>query len=98
MNPTSSVAISDLLLDFLRENHLEQPYFEGRIIDAWPEVLGPMVARYTGEMNIRDGVLFVHIKSAPLRQELFNCRHQIIAKLNNAIGATNVLRDIRLLG
>lgn len=91
-------AISDLLVDFLRENHLEQPYLEQRILEAWPTVLGPTVARYTGEMNIRDGVLFVHVQSAPLRQELFNNRHHLVAQLNKAIGATSILRDIRLLG
>lgn len=77
---------------------MEQPFLEHRILEAWPSVLGPTVGRYTGEMNIRDGVLFVHIKSAPLRQELFNCRHLLVEKLNAAIGATDVLKDIRLLG
>lgn len=89
-------------MDFLRENNLEQQFLEGKIIEAWPTVLGPTVSRYTGEMNIRDGVLFVHIKSAPLRQELFNCRFQLVERLNTAIGvapgANSVLRDIRLLG
>lgn len=98
MQPQSAQAISDLLVEFLRENNLEQPFLERKILEAWPDVLGPTVAGFTGEMNIRDGVLFVHIKSAPLRQELFNVRFQLIRKLNEAIGATDVLRDIRLLG
>ncbi|MCQ2335311.1 MAG: DUF721 domain-containing protein [Paludibacteraceae bacterium] len=91
-------SITDLLSSFIRDNHLEQPYLERRIIEAWPSVLGNAVVRFTGDMNIRDGVLFVHIKSAPLRQELFNNRHLIVERLNQAVGATHVLKDIRLLG
>lgn len=98
MQQQQALPIADLLVDFLRENNLEQQFLEGKILEAWPTVLGPMVSRYTGEMNIREGVLFVHIKSAPLRQELFNCRYQLVERLNAAIGATSVLKDIRLLG
>ena len=71
---------------------------EKRIVAAWPEVLGPTVARYTGDISIKNGVLFVHIKSAPLRQELFNCRFKLVEKLQKAVGADGVIRDIRLLG
>jgi len=98
MQQQQAHALSDLLVEFLRENNLEQPYLEGKIVEAWPTVLGPTVARYTGDLNVREGVLYVHIKSAPLRQELFNCRFQLVEKLNEAIGATSVLKDIRLLG
>ena len=71
---------------------------ERRIIAAWPEVLGPTVARYTGEIGIENGVLYVHIQSAPLRQELFNCRFQLVQKLQQAVGCDGVIQDIRLLG
>ena len=71
---------------------------ERRIIAAWPEVLGPTIARYTGKLEIRDGVLYVHIKSAPLRQELFNCRFNLVDKLQKAVGCDGVIKDIRLLG
>lgn len=98
MKQQSSQAISDLLLDFLRENKLEQPFLERKIVEVWPTVLGATVASYTGQMDIKNGVLYVHILSAPLRQELFQCRYQLVKKLNEAVGATNVLKDIRLLG
>lgn len=98
MRKQDTQALSDLLTEFLKENNLEQHFLEDRILAAWPDVLGPTVSRYTGKMNIRNGVLFVHVQSAPLRQELFNCRYQLVAKLNEAVGATNVLKDIRLLG
>lgn len=91
-------SITDLLSEFLKDNNLEQHFLEKKIIEAWPVVLGQTVARYTGKMNVNNGVLFVHVQSAPLRQELFNCRFQLVERLNKTVGAENVIKDIRLLG
>lgn len=98
MRAQKTQAISDLLGEFLRENNLEQHYLEDKAVQLWPEVLGPTVARYTGKIAVKDGVLLVHIQSAPLRQELFQCRHTLLQKLNEAVGATDIIKDIRLLG
>jgi hypothetical protein len=56
-----------------------------------------MVANLTGDIEMKNGVLFVHIHSAALRQQLFECRYDVIKKLNEAI-QTNFVKDIRLLG
>jgi hypothetical protein len=48
-------------------------------------------------MEVKNGTLYVHIHSAALRQQLFEQRHAIIKKLNDASKA-KVLTDIRLLG
>ena len=98
MKHSEAKSIGSLIAEILRENGLEKPLMERRIIAAWPEVLGPTIARYTGEISIQNGVLFVHIQSAPLRQELFNCRFQLVKKLQEAVGCDGVIQDIRLLG
>ena len=90
-------SIGSVLAEMLRQTGLEKPLMEKRIVDAWPEVLGPLVASYTGNIHVRNGVLYVHIKSAPLRQELFNCRFQLVDKLQKAVGAEGVITDIRLM-
>lgn len=97
MRQQQTCTITDLISDFLKENNLEEGYLQRQIIDSWDTVLGPLIARYTGEKYVKDGVLYVHIKSAALRQELFGCRYQLVAKLNEAVGATAVIRDLRLL-
>lgn len=98
MQRSNTQTIGAIIADILRENGLEKPLMEKRIVSAWPEVLGPLVAQYTGDISIKNGVLFVHVKSAALRQELFNCRFQLVEKLQQAVGADGVIRDIRLLG
>lgn len=89
--------ISDVLAAFMRESGLEKPLLEHRIVDLWPEVMGSLVAQLTSRVEIRDGVLFVWLRSAALKAQLFECRFEVVAKLNDAVGG-KVIRDIRLLG
>ncbi len=90
-------SIGDLLAEFIHGSELEEPLLERRVVELWPQVLGPTVAQLTGQIEVKNGVLMVHIHSAALRSQLFEVRHDIVRKLNDAAQA-NVLKDIRLLG
>ena len=90
-------AIGELLADFIHGSELEQPLLERKVLTLWPELLGPTIAQMTGEIQVKNGVLLVHIHSAALKAQLFEVRYELVRKLNAAVGA-NVLKDIRLLG
>lgn len=90
-------AIGELLADFIHGSELEQPLLERKVLALWPELLGPTIAQMTGEIQVKNGVLLVHIRSAALKAQLFEVRYELVRKLNAAVGA-NVLKDIRLLG
>ncbi len=90
-------SIGTLLAEYFRGTEAETTLLERKIPAAWTELLGKTVARFTGEMEVKNGTLFVHIRSAALRQQLFEQRHTIVAKLNDKVGG-NVVKDIRLLG
>lgn len=89
--------IGELLADFIHGSDLEQPLLERKVVALWPELLGPTIAQMTGEIQVKNGVLLVHIHSAALKAQLFDIRHELVRKLNEAAGA-QVLKDIRLLG
>lgn len=90
-------SIGELLADFIHGSALEQPLLERKVVEVWPEVLGPTVAQLTGDIGVKNGVLYVRVRSAALKQQLFDIRHDLVRRLNEAAGA-NVLKDIRLLG
>ena len=90
-------SIGELLSDFIHGSELEQPLLERKVIELWPQVLGPVVAQMTGDIEVKNGTLYVHIRSAALKSQLFDIRHDLVNKLNDAAGA-KVLKDIRLLG
>ena len=86
--------IKDLVMQNLRENGLETPLLQKRLVDAWPEVAGPSVARFTREVSIYNQVLYVKLSSPVLRTELSMRRQSYIDKLNHVVGA-RIITDIR---
>lgn len=90
-------SIGDLLAQYIRGTEAEKTLQERKIMASWNQLMGPTVARFTGDLDIKNGTLFVHIHSAALRQQLFEQRYAIIKKLNETVGA-KVLTDIRILG
>ena len=87
-------SIKDLVMSNLRENGLETPLLQKRLVDAWPEVAGPSVARFTREVSIYNQVLYVKLSSPVLRTELSMRRQSYIDKLNHVVGA-RIITDIR---
>ena len=79
--------IGELVRHFLRQESLESPLNERRLINAWAEVLGPTIASYTSEIYIKNQTLYVHLTSAPLRQELMMGREMLVRTLNRHVGA-----------
>ena len=89
--------LGSLLQHFLREQGLETPLNEYRAVQIWPEIVGPAISRYVGKVFIKNCIMYVQIRSAALKSQLFDIRHDLVRKLNEAARA-NVLKDIRLLG
>lgn len=94
MKRNNAVAIGDAIRKFLRDERLESPLNEQRLIDAWNVVLGPSIASYTDGLFIKNQILYVHLTSAALRQELMMGRELLVKNLNRHVGAqviTNII-------
>ena len=89
--------ITDAIVDFLRESGLEQSVLEVQMEEVWPSVMGETVAKLTRSVEVKDGMLIVHVNSAALKAQLFENRFELVSKLNEAVGA-QVIRDCRILG
>lgn len=88
-------SLSDVLQQYLRDGGLETPLLHKRVVDAWDEVVGVTVSRYTSEKFIRNQVLFVKIINPALRQDLSMMRSQLIKRLNDSVGSS-VISDVRI--
>lgn len=87
--------IGELLQQFIRQEGLETPLLQRRVIDSWETVTGNTVARYTGDKFIKNQVLFVKITNPALRQDLSMMRSQLTRRLNEAAGSS-VISDVRI--
>lgn len=86
-------SIAELVKAMCREEGLETPLNEYRLINAWPKLLGPSVCAFTKDLKIYNQVLFVRVTSSVLRQELQMNRRSLVAKLNGYVNA-QVITDI----
>ncbi|MBO4589499.1 MAG: DUF721 domain-containing protein [Bacteroidaceae bacterium] len=79
--------VGDVVHQILRQQGLEAPLNEFRLIESWAKVLGPVVERYTRDLVIRNQTLYVKLSSPALRQELLMQRKELVTRLNTAVGA-----------
>lgn len=94
MKRNNTKSIGNLIRQFMRQEGLESPLNEYRLIQGWKEVLGPGIASYTNNLFIRNQTLYVHLTSSVLRQELMMKREQIIKNLNQHVGAQVIVNII----
>ncbi|MDD3320621.1 MAG: DUF721 domain-containing protein [Paludibacter sp.] len=93
MRKKNTELLSDVIKQVLRQQHLDKPLYEKRLIDAWPQVLGNNIVQYTSNLKISNRVLYVSLTSSVLRHDLFLSREQIKNSLNKQVGA-EVIIDI----
>ena len=87
-------SIRDLVLRTLYQQGLETPLLQRRLINAWPKVAGPAIARYTRESFIQNQTLVVRLTVPALRADLSMRRAELVKKLNEEVGS-QVIADIR---
>ncbi len=69
---------------------------ESRIRDSWQEVMGKTTAKYTTNVWLTKGKLYVQVNSAPLKNELTYLRDTIKLRFNEMLGS-EVVREVIIL-
>jgi len=93
MNDPNQNTVGELIKAFYEE-HKGSDYLDGvKIIKGWSSVVGPFIAQYTRDLQIKDGVLFVSLKSDSLRNELSYSKTVLRKNLNDLVGR-ELLNDI----
>lgn len=87
--------ISELLSQYLRQQGMETPLLQRRIVDMWDSLMGPSIAQYTTEKFIKNQVLFVKILNPALRHDLNMMRSQLVKRLNEAVGS-QIITEVRI--
>ena len=93
MRKKNTELLSYVILQVLKEKHLDKPLNEKRLIDSWSIVLGINIMQYTSELTIKNKVLYVSLTSSVLRHDLFISKEEIKNSLNKSVGA-EVIVDI----
>ena len=96
MKKSNEILLKDAIEAFLKENNLDTRLNETKLIGAWEEVAGKLIARHTNQMYVKNRVLFVKVDAAALREELMYQKSKLITKLNKAAGI-EAIDDMKFL-
>ena len=94
MRKSNTEPIGKVIQQFLREEGLETPYNQFKLMKALEDVLGHGISHHIGNTFIKNQTLYIELKSSVLRQELNMGRTKLVRQLNTAVG-TQAISDIR---
>ena len=93
MNDPNQNTVGELIKAFYDEHKGPGYLDEVNIIKGWEGVVGTFIAQYTKDLYIKEGVLFVSLRSDSLRTELSYSKTVLMKNLN-ALAGREVLTDI----
>ena len=94
MKRNDAQQIGDMIRRFFRQNGLESPLNEYRLVHAWNDVVGPVISRYTTNLYIKNQILYVHLSSSVLREELKMGRDMLVRNQSQQVGAQVIVNII----
>ena len=94
MRRNDAEQIGDMIRKFFRQNGLESPLNEYRLVDAWKDVVVPTFTMYTSNLYIKNQILYVHLTSSTVRQEMMMARDILVRRLNEQVGAQVIVNII----
>jgi predicted nucleic acid-binding Zn ribbon protein len=95
MRRSKTISIAEAVNDYIKEMNLGDKLSEVGVINSWEETVGKAISSRTTKIYIRDHVLYVHLNSSVVRNELLMLREALREKLNQKAG-TEVIKEIVL--
>ena len=81
----NNLKIDSLIKFFIKKNNLENGLENVKIKDLWHEIMKNGVANNTTDVNLKNGTLYIKLKSSVLREELSYGKEKIVKLLNEKL-------------
>lgn len=79
-------SIGDAIQQFLQQSRIKGDIQALQIEDAWEQIMGKTIARYTEKLQIIGEKLIITTNVAPLKNELIYQKEKIKSRVNEAFG------------
>jgi predicted nucleic acid-binding Zn ribbon protein len=86
MRKSNTQPIENVIREYLREMNIDQKLKEVGIVSQWEKLMGKTVAVRTSQIYIRNHILYIHVTSSVLKNELMMMRQAILEKINEEAG------------
>ena len=80
-----NIKVDRLIKSYIKENKLEDGLENIEVNNLWYETMKNGVANYTTDLNLKNGTLYIKLKSSALREELSYGKEKIIKLLNEKL-------------
>jgi predicted nucleic acid-binding Zn ribbon protein len=94
MRRSNTQTIAEVLREYIEALGLRRKLKESRLEKQWEELLGKNAASLTRKLYIKEGVLYVHLNSSVLRNELLMMRETLIKRINEKAGEELVTKIV----
>jgi predicted nucleic acid-binding Zn ribbon protein len=95
MRRSKTISLAEALNDYIKEMNLGAKLSELGVLGSWDEIVGKAISSRTTKIYIKDNILYVHLNSSVVRNELLMLRQALKEKLNEKAGS-EVIKDIVL--
>jgi predicted nucleic acid-binding Zn ribbon protein len=95
MRRSKTISLAEAMQDYIKEMNLGDKLREISVLDSWENMVGKAISSRTSKVYIKDGILYVYLKSSIVRNELMMIREALREKLNEKAGS-EVIKEIIL--
>ena len=95
MRRSKTISIAEAMKDYLKAMNLEGKLLEVNLINSWEDTVGKAISSRTSRIYIKDKILYVHLSSSVVRNELLMLREALRDKLNEKAGS-EIIKEIVL--
>jgi predicted nucleic acid-binding Zn ribbon protein len=95
MRRSKTISLAEAVKDYISEMNLTGKLNEVGVINSWEGIVGKAISSRTTKIYIKDNILYVHLNSSVVRNELLMLRQVLKEKLNEKAGS-EVIKDIVL--
>jgi hypothetical protein len=88
--------IGNILQNVIKDLGIENPIRGYKALIIWPDIVGKRISGATQPIKIKNGKIFIKVRTDSWRNELIFYKMDIIQKLNASLGSS-IVKDIVLL-
>ncbi|MBQ4034292.1 MAG: DUF721 domain-containing protein [Paludibacteraceae bacterium] len=94
MKRTNMEMAGNVLKQFLESTTIGSNMSQQEAVLLWPKVAGEAIAKYTQNVSIYNGTLFVQLKSSIAADAIRTRQQELVEKMNQELGAS-IVKEIR---
>ncbi len=93
MRNSNEESIKEVIEQLIKTYQLGDKLNEVKLLHCWEKIMGEAISKRTSKITFKDHTIFIHIISAPLKEELTYGKENIKTLLNQELGG-DFIKDV----